>query len=107
MTYDDAVADMNFISKDEWDGKVEAIRKKGERFAKKMRIQGKPLKAEILGPREVPVGEELTMPVILIQRDWKAETKLEMVEEANNFLTKARQVGILHPDLLAALRATL
>ena len=45
--------------------------------------------------------------LLTIQHDWKAVTKLEMVEDANNFLTKARQVDILHPDLLGALRSVL
>ena len=43
----------------------------------------------------------------MIQLDWKAATKLKMVEDANNFLTKARQVDIFHPDVLGALKSVL
>ena len=104
---DEAVADMNVIPKDEWDRKVSGVRQKGELFAREMRRQGKPFKAVILAPKEVPGGAEVAMQAVVIQRDWKAAAKLEMVEDANNFLTKARQVDIFHPDLLGALRSVL
>ncbi len=98
---------LNIIPKDEWDGKVDVVRQRGERFAREMRSQGKPFKAAILGPKEVPKDAEFTLQAVVIQLDWKAATKLELVEDANNFLTKARQVDIFHPDLLAALKSVL
>ena len=107
MFEDEAVADMNVIPKDEWDRKVSGVRQKGELFAREMRRQGKPFKAVILAPKEVPGGAEVAMQAVVIERDWKAAAKLEMVEDANNFLTKARQVDIFHPDLLGALRSVL
>jgi len=107
MSQDTAYAETKSIPKDEWDGKVAAIRQKGERFAKELRLQGKTFKAAILAPKEVPAGAEVAMSAVVIQRDWKAAIKLEMIEDANNFLTKARQIDISHPDLLAALRTTI
>ena len=107
MFEDEAVADMKVIPKDEWDQKVAVVRQKGEHFAREMRSQGKPFKAMILAPKEVPPGAEVAMRAVVIKRGWKAATKLEMVEDANNFLTKARQVDILHPDLLGAFRSVL
>ena len=104
---DEAVADMNVIPKDKWDEKVAGVRQKGELFAREMRRQGKRFKAAILAPKEVPGGAEVAMQGVVIQRDWKAAAKLEMVEDANNFLTKARQIDIFHPDLLGALKSVL
>ena len=69
--------------------------------------KAKPFKVVILAPKETPVGAEVTANVTLIQRDWKAATKLAMVEDANNFLTKAHKIELLNPDLLAALRSTI
>ena len=99
--------DMKVIPQDEWDGKVAVVRQKGERFAREMRLQGKRFKAAILAPKEVPGGAEFAMQAVVIQRDWKVAAKLEMVEDANNFLTKARQIDIFHPDLLGALKSVL
>ncbi len=107
MAHDTAYADMKIIPQDEWVRKVAVVRQKGERFAKKMRRKGKPFKAAILASKEVPAGAEVAMQAVVIQRNWKAATKLEMVEDANNFLTKARQIDIFHPDLLAALKTTI
>ena len=98
---------LNRISKDEWDGKVSFVRRKGERSAEKMQRQGKSLPLAIIGPKEVPVDAEFRAQGVEIQLDWKAATKLKMVEDANNFLTKARQIDIFHPDVLAALRSVL
>ena len=107
MFEDKAVADVNVIPKDEWDGKLAVVRQKGERFAREMRSQGKPFKAVVLAPKEAPEGGDATIRLVVIQNNWKAATKLEMVEDANNFLTKAYQVGIFHPDLPAALSSVL
>lgn len=98
---------LNTIPKDEWDGKVAVVRRKGEPFAREMRSQGKSFAPAILGPKEFPAGAEVTLYLVEIQLDWKAATKLEMVKDANNFLTKARQIDIFHPDVLAALRSVL
>ena len=107
MSQDVAEIEMKVIPKDEWDEKVAVVRQKGERFAREMRLQGKRFKAAILGPREFPPGADVAMQAVVIQRDWKAAAKLEMVEDANNFLTKARQIDIFHPDLLGALKSVL
>ena len=89
MSQDVAEIEMKVIPKDEWDEKVAVVRQKGERFAREMRLQGKRFKAAILGPREFPPGADVAMQAVVIQRDWKAAAKLEMVEDANNFLTKS------------------
>ena len=98
---------LNVIPKDKWDGKVAGVRQKGERFAEKMQRQGKSLPLAIIGPKEVPVDAEFRAQGVEIQLNWKAAAKLKMVEDANNFLTKARQVDIFHPDLLDDLRSVL
>ena len=107
MAQDTAYVGIKVVSKDEWNKKVESIRKNGGRFAKEMRLQNKPFKAAVLAPKEFPEEAEVAMQAVVIQRDWKVAAKLEMVEDANNFLTKARHIDIFHPDLLSALRATL
>lgn len=98
---------INLISQDEWDRKVAVVRQKGERFAKEMHSQGKPFKIAHLGPKEFPKDAGFQLHPLTIQHDWKAVTKLEMVKDANNFLAKARQIDIFHPDVVASLRSVL
>lgn len=94
-----------------WKEKMAMLKKEGEQAAEEMQIQGRPFQARVLGPREAPDDSseygECHLTAVIIKRDWKAQTKLAMVEDANNFLTKAYQIGVLSKELSHILKVVI
>ena len=88
-----AEAQIDWISAEEWQGKKEEQRQAGVRISEDMRRKGHTFQAKILAPRHAPkdkaVFKEFNVATVVIKRDWKIATKLAMVEDANNLITKA------------------
>ena len=79
--------------------KIATLKRDGEQFVQEIRGQGHSFQVRVLGPREAhedaPQRGDVNLTAVVIEQDWKAQTKLAMVEDANNFLTKAYQMGVL------------
>ena len=94
-----AEAQIEWIPEEEWQKKREERRKAGERISKEMRLQRRTFQAKILAPRYAPkeksVFKKFNAAAVVIERDWKIATKLEMVEDANNLITKAYVINSL------------
>ena len=91
--------------KDSWDEKVSSIRKSGIRKARELRQKGHKFHMEILGPREVQGGDSVPLAGVEIKLDWKVETKIQMVNSANNMIENAYLVGSLDPALPTVLKS--
>ena len=100
-------ADINITvkPKNSWDERISAIRASGIRKAKKIRKQGHKFHVEILGPREVQGGDTVPLAGVKIKLDWKVETKIQMVNSANDMITNAYLVGSLDPAFPTVLRS--
>ena len=94
-----AEAEIEWIPEEEWQKKIEERRGAGVRISEEMRRQSHTFQAKILAPRYAPkeksVFKEFNAAVVVIERDWKIATKLEMVEDANNLITKAYMIDSL------------
>ena len=96
------------IPVDQWEQKIDTLTQEGQQFAQELHSQGHPFQVRVLAPREVSEpGEGVSMTAVTIAGDWKARTKLAMVEDANAFLTKAYQLGIFSKDLAKMLAAAI
>ena len=99
------------VSTDQWKKKMSTLKKRGEQAVQRMKSQGRPFQARVLGPLEVPEerskSEGYTLVAVTIDRDWKLPTKLAMVRDANNLLTNAYKIGVLDNALPIALGAAI
>ena len=50
---------------------------------------------------------KFNLAAVVIELDWKVSTKLDMVEDANNFITKAYKIGVLDMELAPVLGAVI
>ncbi len=100
-----------FVPVEQWKEKMATLKRNGEQFVQEMRSQERPFQVRVLGPREAPDGapqrEEASLTAVVIEQDWKAQTKLAMVEDANNFLTKAYQIGVLSAGVSQILKTVI
>ena len=77
----------------------------GERKAKELREAGHAFKVEILAPNELYEQTPVSLAAVKLNLDWKVATRLEMVDGARNFITKALMLGALDPGLPSILSA--
>ena len=100
-------ADINITvqSKNSWDEKISVIRASGLRKAKEIRKKGCKFHVEILGPREVQGGDSVRLAGVMITLDWKVETRIKLVEIANEIITNSYLIGSLDPALPTVLKS--
>lgn len=91
--------------KNSWNEKVSAIRKSGIRKARLLRQKGHKFHLETLGPREVQGGDTVPLAGVEIKLDWKVETKIQMVNSANDMIANAYLVGSLDPAFPTVLKS--
>ena len=96
-------AQIKWIPVEQWKEKMVTLQKEGEQAAEEMQSRGRPFQTRVLNPQEAPENSsengELNLVAVVIERDWKVPTKLAMIEDANNFLTKAYNIGALNAAL--------
>ena len=83
----------------EWNEKMSAVKENGDRMAKLLREQGDRFIVKPLAPKEVQGGASVPLSGVVIKLDWRIATKLEMVESANDMITKAYILDALDPAL--------
>ena len=100
-------ADINITikPKDSWDKQISSIRKSGARKAREIRKQGHQFHAEILGPREVQGGDSVPLAGVQIKLDWKIETRIKLVEAANDMIANAYLIDSLDPAFPVVLKS--
>lgn len=92
-------------SKECWGKMMKVIKDEGWRRAHKLKNQGRKFDVGILAPKEAPSGDipsgESNIPLasVKLDLDWKIITRLEMVELARDFITKALMLEQLNPAL--------
>ena len=91
--------------KESWGQKIAMIREVGERTAREFREEGHAFKVEILAPRELDDQVPIPLSAVKLEFDWKIATRLEMVEDARNILTRAFVLRSLDPGLPSVLAA--
>ncbi len=100
-----------FVPVEQWKEKMATLKRDGEQFVQEIRGQRHPFQVRVLGPREAPDDApqrgEVSLTAVVIEQDWKAQTKLAMVEDANNFLTKAYQIGVLSAGVSQILKTVI
>ena len=102
-------ADVGITVKSEhsWDEKVSAVRKSGIHMARELRQRGHKFHAEILAPGEMRGGDAVPLAGVMIELDWKVETKIQMVKSANEMITNAYLIGALDPAMPTVLTAVI
>ena len=103
---------LTVLTREDWERKLRAQRASGTRKAQALLKEGRRFVPGVLSPREMPRSEEgkeekTQFTALTIPLDWKVEMRLEMVELANDFLTKAYTLGSLDSSLQALLAATI
>ena len=91
--------------KDSWDKQISSIRKSGARKAREIRKQGHQFHVEILGPREVQVRDSFPLAAVQIKLDWKIETRIKLVEAANDMIANAYLIDSLDPAFPVVLKS--
>ena len=97
------------VSADQWAEKIATLQKEGWQFIKEVGFPEKTFQARVLGPKEIPANyaAQYSLTAVIIEYDWKAKTKLAMVEDANNFLSKAFAIDLFDPVVAQILKAAI
>ena len=95
------------IPTDQWADMVAGIEDEGNRMAAEFKEQGRTFVAQILGPATVRGGDEVPLQAVTLPLDWKVAARLEMVQLAREFVSKAYLLGTLDKSLLAALASAI
>ena len=88
---------------DSWKKDLSIIRMSGIRMANELRKSGHNFLVRILAPREVKGSDTVPLAGIKIDLNWKVETRLRMVESANNMIADAYLIDSLDPGFPAVL----
>ncbi len=100
-------ADFEFkvLDKQSWRRKIAEAAAKGDRKSKELRDAGHKFKVEILAPNEMSDQESVQLAAVTLPLNWRLATRLEMVEDARNVITKALLLESLDPGLPLILSA--
>ena len=99
-----AYAEMFILEKREWSQKMERIQAYGNIVAKRMNEEGHQLVMRVLAPKEIQATDSVALRAVGFNADWRAATRIEMVEAANDIYTKAWSLGPVDkalPEILA------
>ena len=99
-----AYAEMSILEKHEWSQKMERIQAYGKIVAKRMNEEGHQLVMRVLAPKEIQLTDAVALRAVGFNADWRAATRIEMVESANDIYTKAWSLGPVDkalPEILA------
>ena len=90
---------MNVLEGKVWARKKAAVAAESKRKVKALRKAGHAFQVEILGPRELDQQTPVCLAAVVLELDWKLAVRLEMVDDARNFITRAVMLGTLDPGL--------
>ena len=108
-----ASLNISVLTREGWESKMRAVRRSGSRMAQVLiKEEGRHFMPKILATLEGPGSDEThvektQLTAVIIPLDWKVETRLAMVELANDFLTKAYSLDSLDSSLQSLLAATI
>ena len=88
-----------------WVKKKAAVAAESKRRVKALRKAGHAFKVEILGPLELDDQTPVRLAAVVLELDWTLAARLEMVDDARSFITRAVMLGALDPSLPPILSA--